>query len=176
MYKIIVLILLTIISAEANSLQLISGQINAHTEVFGDRKINPNTKDIKSKLTIEESINSIKGEINIKSISLSSNNKDRDEEMYKTLNVKVNKDISFNVINITKKKKKYVINGTLTLNAIQKELTSKVLIEDKNNQLTLNGKFSIYLTDFDMKPPTLLFLTVRNKIDITYALIYSKEK
>jgi hypothetical protein len=42
------------------------------------------------------------------------------------------------------------------------------MIYRQNKQLLLNGEFSFNLTDFSLEPPTMMFLTVRNQIDIFY--------
>lgn len=175
MFKLL-LILLTIISLNAKNLPLSSGQILAHTQMFGDSKINPSTNEIHSNLIIENKIESIRGNIFIKTVSLISDKKDRDKDMYKLLNSDLFPEISFKIEKITNvKEDMFTIFGNLTLNGITKNIYSKCSVVDKDNLLNLNGKFSINLTDFNMEPPTLLFLKVRNQIDISYNLIYIKE-
>ena len=167
MFK-IALFLIFSLGAFANDLSIIKGEIKAHTEVFGDSEINPQTTNLKSLLTINDKVESIKGEIFFDTLSLVSSKKDRDENMYKLLSSEVHKVISFSIKNIVKNETNYDINGVLSLNGVKKEITVKSDINEQNNQIVMVGGFSFNLTDFNLEPPTLLFLTVRNQIDINY--------
>lgn len=175
MHKLILIILLSIFSF-ANNLTLEKGEIQAHTEIFGDSKIDPRTEDIISTLIIEQNIESIKGKIFFNSLSLISDNLDRDKHMYKLLNIKTNPSITFEIKSIQELDTNYQINGFLTLNGVKKEISTIVIIGEHKQLLNLRGKFSIKLTQFNMEPPTLLFLTVRDQIDINYKLSYTKGK
>jgi len=173
MYKLLILALLTI-GASAGNLGLVNGQIKAHTEIFGDSDISPISKDIKSHLTMNSDIQSIRGMISIEALSLKSSKSDRDVHMYKVLNATMNPTVSFDIQNITKAEEGYQISGTLKLNGVSKSISSNVAITNENKIFNLSGSFSVKLTDYGMEQPTLLFLTVRNKIDITYELTYNK--
>jgi polyisoprenoid-binding protein YceI len=173
MFKLLVILGL-VLGANATSINVQSGEIKAHTEVFGDSEINPTTKNVKTELTIEDSIESIKGKIYFETLSLISEKKDRDEHMYTLLNAEKFKTISFDVKSITKTSEAYEIKGALTLNGITKNIKAKINIIEQNNKITLNGGFSFNLTDFSMEPPKMLFLTVRNQIDISYNISLEK--
>jgi polyisoprenoid-binding protein YceI len=175
MRKLFLLTFLGVI-AFANNLILDQGEIIAHTEVFGDRHIDPKTQDITSTLIMNEEIESIKGEIVIKSISLISDNKDRDENMYELLNIQTHPLISCTIEQVKKKESNYELSGTLTLNGITNKFTSLAIINESAKRVDLTGKFSITLTNFGLKPPVLIFLTVRDQIDINYNLAYTKGK
>lgn len=175
MFKILLILGLGL-AAMASTLNIQKGEITAHTEVFGDSQINPTTKEVNAFLTIENNIESIQGKIYFDSISLISQKKDRDENMYELLNVEKYKTISFNITSIVKNETNYDINGILTLNGISKNITSKSVISDENAVVLLNGGFSFNLTDFGLEPPKLLFLTVRNQIDISYNIELNKVK
>lgn len=168
------LIILFSIFALANNLVLENGDISAHTEVFGDREIDPKTRDITSILSMEKSIESIKGDIVIKSLSLKSDDKDRDENMYELLNIKTHPEISYTIEQVQKKGDKYKISGTLLLNGIKNKFTSLAIINESKKRVDITGSFSFKLTQFKLKPPVLIFLTVRDQIDINYNLAYTK--
>lgn len=175
MHKLIILVIVAIFSYGDN-LVLQEGEIIAHTEIFGDSEINPSTKKIDSKLTMNQNIESIKGDITIKSLSLRSDNDDRDKHMYEVLNIKINPEISFEIKTVKKTDSFYKIDGLLTLNAIKKEISSLSIITEEKNLLNLSGNFSIKLSEFNIEPPSLLFLTVRDQIDIKYNLSHTKGK
>lgn len=170
MFKVLVFLCLGIF-ANAVNFNVVSGEIMAHTEVFGDSEINPKTNEIKGDLIFDNSIESLKGKIYFKTLSLISNKKDRDSNMYELLNSEKFSTISFTISQISKYEDRYKIDGILSLNGVSKNISSLAQISLQNNQLTLNGDFSILLTNFEMSPPTLLFLTVRDQIDITYNIL-----
>lgn len=174
MYKITVLILLAL-SVNASDLIFSKGELKAHTEIFGENNINPATKQIKSNLSMQNSVDSLKGIISIKSLSLKSDNSGRDEHMYEVLNAKVHPYIKFDLKSISQTEKSYKIKGLLTINGVTNTVESSADITNTKTFLNLSGSFSINLTDFNMEPPALLFLTVRDKIDITYDLSYDKK-
>ena len=167
MFKILIILSLAIAAFAAN-LNIQKGEIIAHTEVFGDSEINQSSKSINAILTIDEKIESIKGKIYFETISLISQKEDRDKSMYELLNTDKYKTISFDIINIVKNETDYTINGFLTLNGIEKSISAKSNIQEQNSQISLEGNFSFNLTDFNLEPPSMFFLTVRNQIDINY--------
>ena len=175
MFKLLVILGL-VLGANATSINVQSGEIKAHTEVFGDSEINPTTKNVKSDLTIENGIESIKGKIYFDTLTLISEKKDRDTNMYKLLNVEKFKTISFDIKSITKNETDYEIKGALTLNGVTKNIKAKIIINQQNNEILLNGGFSFNLTDFNLEPPKMLFLTVRNQIDISYNISLNEVK
>jgi polyisoprenoid-binding protein YceI len=175
MRKLILVAILAIFSF-GNDLVLQEGQIVAHTEIFGDSEINQKTTSIESELAMGEDIESIKGNISILSVSLKSENKDRDVHMYEVLNKETHPTISFQIKSIIKIKNHYKINGILNLNNVKKEITSIVTIIETEESLNFIGSFSIKLTQFDMKPPSMFFLSVRDQIDIKYNLVYKNIK
>ena len=167
MYKLLVMLILAL-GVSANTLNIQNGEIIAHTEVFGDSQINPTTKVVKADLTMNDSIESIKGKIYFDTISLISDKKTRDEHMYELLKAEKFKTISFDIKSITKTDVDYEIKGVLTLNGVSKNIKAKISINNQNNQMLLTGGFSFNLTDFSLEPPTMMFVTVRNQIDISY--------
>lgn len=170
MFKVLMFICLGVFSY-ASSLNVVRGEVKAHTEVFGDSEINPSTIDVRGDLSKEDSIESLKGKIYFKTLSLISEKKDRDSNMYELLNVDKYNNISFNIKSISQVEDKYQINGDLTLNGVTKNISSLSTIINDEDKLKLDGNFSILLSNFGMKPPKLLFLTVRDQIDISYDLV-----
>ncbi len=175
MFKLLVILGL-VLGANATSINVQIGEIKAHTEVFGDSEINPTTKSIKGDLTIEDTIESIKGKIYFETLTLVSDKKGRDENMHELLKIEKYRTISFDIKNIVKNGNVHDINGVVTLNGVSKNITAKTTIIKDNNQVTLKGGFSFNLTDFSLEPPVMMFLTVRNQIDISYNILLSETK
>ncbi|MBU0923516.1 YceI family protein [bacterium] len=173
MYKILIILCLSL-AAIASSLSVQKADITAHTEVFGDSQINPSTKEINTFLTIQKEVESIRGKIYFDTITLISEKRDRDSNMYELLNFQKYKTISFDISSIVKNDNGYDINGDLTLNGVTKNITTKGEIINNKDAILLKGGFSINLTDFNLEPPTMFFLTVRNQIDISYNIELKK--
>lgn len=173
MSKILIILCLSL-AAIASSLNIKKGEIIAHTEVFGDSQINPSTKEINTFLTIQKEVESIRGKIYFDTITLISQKRDRDSNMYELLNFQKYKNISFDISNIVKNENGYYINGDLTLNGITKNITTNGEIINNKDAILLKGGFSFNLTDFNLEPPTMFFLTVRNQIDISYNIQLNK--
>ena len=173
MSKILIILCLSL-AAIASSLNIKKGEIIAHTEVFGDSQINPSTKEINTFLTIQKEVESIRGKIYFDTITLISQKRDRDSNMYELLNFQKYKNISFDISNIVKNENGYYINGDLTLNGITKNITTNGEIINNKDAILLKGGFSFNLKDFNLEPPTMFFLTVRNQIDISYNIQLKK--
>ena len=173
MSKILIILCLSLALNAAN-LNIQKGEIIAHTEVFGDSQISPSTKEINTFLTIQKEVESIRGKIYFDTITLISQKRDRDSNMYELLNFQKYKNISFDISNIVKNENGYYINGDLTLNGVTKNITTKGEIINNKDAILLKGGFSFNLTDFNLEPPTMFFLTVRNQIDISYNIQLKK--
>jgi polyisoprenoid-binding protein YceI len=173
MSKILIILCLSL-AAIASSLSVQKADITAHTEVFGDSQINPSTKEINTFLTIQKEVESIRGKIYFDTITLISEKRDRDSNMYELLNFQKYKTISFDISSIVKNDNGYDINGDLTLNGVTKNIITKGEIINNKDAILLKGGFSFNLTDFNLEPPTMFFLTVRNQIDISYNIQLKK--
>jgi len=171
MYKIIILAMMSI-ALNATIFSLDTGEIKAHTEIFGDGNIDPKTTLIDSQLMLESGMESLRGTISFSTISFKSENNDRDENMHESMNIKLHKSVSFYISSLKKLENSYEISGYLVLNGVKKEIKSVATIVKTTDTLTLNGTFSIKMSDFAIEPPTLLFLSVRDQVDVVYNLNY----
>ena len=170
MKKIFILLALPFLLVAGN-LELVSGKIKAHTEVMGDTTIDPSTTKISTKLTMAKSITSIKGKVYINAKSLVSDNSSRDKNMYKTLKVANFKTISYTISSIKAGTNgKYRLIGKLNFAGKTKALSLNASITKKSSNISLKSNFSIKLTNYGLTPPKILFLSVRDKIDINIEL------
>jgi polyisoprenoid-binding protein YceI len=174
MYKLI-LVALIALSLNAETFKFSNGKIEAHTEVFGDSTINPVSQYVKSQLSFDDSIESLHGTIIMNTLSLKSDNSDRDKHMYETLHSEQHPIIQVKVTSLEKIGDQYKVNAMLTLNGIEKPIESIAEVQQQEDHLILKGGFSFLLTNFDLEPPTLVFLTVRDQIDIKYNLFYLRD-
>ena len=134
MFKIILFGLFVFIgSINAKDLVLKKGEIKAHTGIFGDSNIEVISNDVRSNLTIDHDISSIKGDLSIPTLSLISENTDRDEHMYELLENNSFSVISFHINNVQQLGTKYIVNGILDFHGIKKEIASSAIIKKENN-------------------------------------------
>jgi len=161
--------------AFANALIFQTGKVMVHTSVFGDSAINPESSVITSHLKIDDNgdITTLKGVVDISLINLKSDNRARDEHMYEAINTKKYPFVIYTIKSVVLNSSGgYNINGLLNLHGITKVLNFSASIEQKGEQLTIKGETSFKMSHFGITPPKLLFLSVRDlleiKIDTTY--------
>jgi len=171
MYKKIILLAAVPFLLSAANLTLTDGEIKAHTKVFGDSNINPSTKIITVDVSMDDTIESLKGKFSIKAKDLKSSKSDRDEHMHEALEVTKYPEIIVDIQSVIKIEDAYKLDGTVTLHGVTKPLNTIAQINKNEDGLTINGSFSVNTTEHGMKPIKLLFLTVRERIDITYDLL-----
>lgn len=161
-------------SMYAKELSFKEGSIGAQTEILGDSNINPKSSQVVAKLSMDDAVESLKGDITLDLLNLKSENEKRDEHMYEALHVKAQPTTTFKLKEVKKEADGYHLLGTLTLNKQIKEIDTKAEIADQSDLLKLKGGFNIKMSDFGIEPPTLLFLSVRDEVAISYDLTLAK--
>ncbi|WP_292662243.1 YceI family protein [Nitratifractor sp.] len=167
------LTLLALVAASllsAASLHLDKGYIRAHTEVFGDSSIDPATSRVHASLSVASDPASLHGTVWIRAKDLRSDNHKRDEHMYEAMAVKKYPKIRFTIAKVRRQGSAYLIEGTLTLHGTSRRLKIPAKIVRKGKTLELRSRFRILMSDYGIQPPKLMFLTVRDAVDITVYL------
>ena len=85
MKKVSLVALALVSSLFAGNVSFDSGSIKAHTEVFGDKTIDPFTKKATSHFTMDATPSTLKGSMEISVLDLVSDNQKRDEHMQEVL-------------------------------------------------------------------------------------------
>lgn len=166
--KKISLVTLALASAlSAGSLSFDSGSIKAHTEVFGDRTIDPFTKKATSHFTMDDTPSTLKGSMEISVLDLISDNKKRDEHMQEVLESSSFPKAIFTLKEvIAKGGDGYTLKGTMTLHGVSKPSSFESTMSDEGGKLHIKATGMIKMTDFGIKPIKLMFLTVRDQLDL----------
>ncbi len=175
MKKILLSALFFALAASSAELRFVSGFVGAHTSVFGDHTIDPKSEKLQSSLTMDGDIESIKGSVAIDALSLVSDDAKRDEHMYGTLDAEKFPKINYTIQAVKKEGAGYDILGTLDLHGVQKEVHFKSSIEESSGKVKMRGESAIKMSDFSITPPTLLFLTVRDDVNLTFDAEFSAE-
>jgi len=153
------------------NLTLEDGLIKAHTEVFADASIDPSVSNIQADLSMQDNnIESIKGTLAFNIVDFNSTNSERDEHMQEMFDMKKYANISLKINNIVKKSDVYLIDGVMRMHGVTKPIEINSNIIQNSNKITIQSNFSVKVTDYGMEPPSLLFFTVRDDVDINASL------
>jgi len=171
MKKTLLFTLLFITTAFGKTLQVENGVVKAHTEVFGDSTIDPETHFLVSNLTIADDVTSIRGSIDASILKLKSDNEDRDEHMVKALESLKYPMARYEIKEILKKSRGYTINGVMEFHGVKRPLSFDSDILRHGNKVEIMAKSAIRLSDYKVKPIKLLFLTVRDRVDLNIHVV-----
>jgi len=168
MIKLSITALLLASSLSAGSLGFESGLIKAHTEVFGDSTIDPMSKKATSHLSMEGTPSTLKGSIEVSMSDLFSDNKKRDEHMQEALESSTFPKAVFDLKEVVSKGgDNYVLKGTMNLHGVSKAMNFEGTITEEGNKVRIKAQSSMKMTDFGIKPIKMMFLTVRDQVDLS---------
>jgi polyisoprenoid-binding protein YceI len=167
MKKVSLVALALITSLSAGSLSFDSGSIKAHTEVFGDKTIDPFTKKATSHFTMDDNPSTLKGSMEISVLDLMSDNKKRDEHMQEAIESSTFPKAIFTLEEVVVKGgDAYTLKGIMSLHGVSKPLSFESTMNDEGGKLHIKATSMIKMTDFGIKPIELMFLTVRDQLDL----------
>lgn len=172
MNKILISVALLSALVYGGNLKFQSGYIQAHTMVTGDSTIDPIFHSATSKLSMSDKIETLKGSIEVNIKNFASDNSERDSHMQETLNSSSFPHASYTISDVTANGgDKYTLKGTLNLHGVSKPLSFDSTITNANKTVHIKAKSKINMTDYGIKQPKLLFLTVRNQVDLTVDML-----
>ncbi len=157
------------------NLAYVEGSVKAHTEVFGDSSIDPQTSSIVSHLSMDEGITSIMGTVEVSMTDLASDNSSRDENMQETIESNLFPTALYNLSAVTEEEGGYLINGTLEFHGVKHPFVIVADILKEGKQVKIKGQSAFLMSDYGVEPPVLLFLTVRDKVDIMIDVTLKEE-
>lgn len=175
MKKSAIVMLLVIVSAWGGSLGFESGVIKTHTEVFGDSKIDPVFKKMQSHLRMEDSPASLRGIIELSMSDFVSDNPQRDEHMHKAMESDRFPKAEFEIREtIPQGGDNYLLRGTMTLHGVCKPISLAGSVAEEGNTVRVNARGEIRMSDFGIKPPGVLFLRVRDQVDLSVDVVLKR--
>ncbi|KYJ85845.1 YceI family protein [Sulfurovum riftiae] len=175
MKKIFIFTLVAASSLFANTLVVTNGSVKAHTEVFGDSTIDPSTKSITSHLQMDDTIESLKGSVDVSVRKLKSDNETRDEHMVEALESNKYPVAHYTFGKVSKTASGYTIDGILKFHNVERPLKINARIIDNGNSIEIKGKGKFKLSSYNVKPIRLLLLTVRDRIDLNIDVKFKKQ-
>ncbi len=162
-------------SMVAGNLSFESGVIKAHTEVFGDKTIDPMSKKATSHLSMESNPSTLKGIIDVSIADLFSDNKKRDEHMQEALESPDFPKVSVDIKEVVAKGgDHYTLKGAMTLHGVTKPISFDGTIADESGKVHIKATSAIKMTDFGIKPIKMVFLTVRDQVDLNVDVVLKR--
>lgn len=162
-------------SVYAGNLGFESGTIKAHTEVFGDSSIDPVFKKAHSKLMMEAEPASLRGSIEVAITDFISDNKKRDASMYETMESDQFPKASFEIKEmIPKGGDSYTLKGTMSLHGVSRPMSFEGSVAEEGNKVRIKAKSVMKMSDFGIKPPKMVFLTVRDQVDLAVDVVLKR--
>jgi polyisoprenoid-binding protein YceI len=162
----------------AGNLALQEGFVAAHTEMVMDKTIDPLNNRLRTDLNIDsDDISSLKGTITVEMDFFSSDNSDRDKEMYKTLDSSAFPLATYTISTVSKSEgeNSYTLSGVLDFHGLKRELDFDAEITFENNTLTINATSMILMSDFAVEIPCMMFMCVRDQIDLFAKAVLLKQ-
>lgn len=164
----ILLFLLISFPLLATDLILKDGYVAAHTEMMMST-IEPINNYLQADIRIQgNDITSIEGKFWVEMKLFTSDDADRDKNMYESVEADKYKLATFAISSVVKtdEKDNYTIDGVLSFHGVDKPLTANAKISSVDGSLTIEASSKILVSDFGIEPPCLIFMCVRDQIDL----------
>ncbi len=118
----------------------------------------------------------IQSAVSVKISSFDSKNANRDSHTMEVTNALKYPNVTFISKSIIAKKNNYQVNGLLTFHGITKKISFSVVVNSTKKEIEVSGKFSIKMTDFGIKPPSLMGMATKDEIKISFNVFFRKDK
>lgn len=175
MIKVSIAALLFVSSLYAGNLSFEAGTIKAHTEVFGDSSIDPVFKKATSYLSMGDSITSLKGTIEVSIADFISDNAKRDSNMRESMESDKFPKASFEVKEvISKGGENVVLKGVMSIHGVSKPFSFEGSVSEEGSKVRIKAKSSMKMSDYGITPPKMVFLTVRDQVDLNVDVVLKR--
>ena len=132
------------------------------------------SKDIQGIVEInKEDLTKSNVDLYVPVFSFDSKNSNRDSNMLDVVEEYYYPYVRFLSTGIEKNENGFIVIGNLSFHGITKEFTIPVSLKKEENVIYVESDFSIMLTDFKIKRPSLLTVKIRNQVDIKVYLVGS---
>lgn len=170
-----ILAILLCAAAVAAPLSFESGVIKGHTEVFGNSNIDPMFTKARSHLDMEQSPLTLRGSIDVSISDFISDCKKCDEHMYETLESAVFPKAVFEIKEVVAKGEgNYLLKGGMNLHGVTKPMIFEGSIAAEGNKVRIKANSSMKMSDFGIKPPKMVFVTVRDQVDVSADIVLKR--
>lgn len=166
------LLVLPLFSAQ---LHFKEGFVAAHTEMALDSTIDPMATQMQTAVAMEDGVTTLKGEVRVAMIDFISDNKKRDEHMYETVESSKFSDAVYDIESVKKETDgSYTIDGKMKLHGVERPLSFKGEIVDDGSTVSISLKSAFNMTDFNIEAPCLMFMCVREDVDLFVKTVFTR--
>lgn len=168
-------VILLAASVCGGNLNFESGAIKAHTEVFGDSSIDPVANRATSRLSMETTPSTLKGTIEVFMSDLISDNKKRDVHMHESLESTSFPKALFEVKEVVAKGgDHYTLKGMMNLHGVVKPMSFDGSVTEEGGKIRIKVASTLKMSDFGIKPIKMMFLTVRDQVDLNVDVVLKR--
>ena len=82
----------------------------------------------------------------------------------------------FNVLNLTENVITHEITGNLTIKGVAKKIKTIAEISKVDNQIKIKSNFAVFLSDFGIKVPKIVFKKIDEEVKISLNFTYDKKQ
>ena len=82
----------------------------------------------------------------------------------------------FNVLNLTENVITHEITGNLTIKGVAKKIKTIAEISKLDNQIKIKSNFSVFLSDFGIKVPKIVFKKIDEEVKINLNFVYERKQ
>ena len=164
----IIVLIILLSSLSAQTFEIKEGQINYYGTHFLHDWVGV-SNDLNGKVFIANDQSDHFVELNVPLRSFNSNNSNRDSNMLIATEALDYPKIEFKSTNINIFQDSVIVEGELTFHGVLRKIKSTAKF-DVSNGFSAKGSFDINLTDFDIEPPSLMFIEIDNTIKIEYLI------
>jgi polyisoprenoid-binding protein YceI len=131
------------------------------------------SKDVTSVILTDEDRNLISQvAVLVKISSFDSKNANRDSHVMEVTEALTYPTISFNSTLIKQENNKLTVTGTLKFHDISQPITFEAEKNTANNKAEITGHFTVQMTQFNIKPPSLMGAATDDEIKLAFKVIY----
>ena len=104
-----------------------------------------------------------------------SDNTKRDASMYETMESVRFPKASFEIKeSVAKGGNTYLLKGTMNLHGVSRAMNFEGSIAEEEGKVRIKAKSIMKMTDFGIKPPKMVFLTVRDQVDLSVDVVLKR--
>jgi polyisoprenoid-binding protein YceI len=138
-------------------------------------KVHGVTRDFACTVELAEDTASSKVQVSAQVKTFDSGNSNRDDHALEAVKARKHPVVSFASDSVRKDGAAWRIHGTLTFAGKTRPVHFAVTEKKEPGKVRIAGGFSVKLTDFGVKPPSLMFISAEDKLDIAFDLVAKDE-
>lgn len=138
-------------------------------------KVHGVSKDFSCAVDLADDTASSKVSVSAQVKTFNSGNPNRDDHAMEAIKARKHPTVGFASDSVRKEGPAWRIHGKLTFAGQTRPVHFTVTEKKEPGKVRVAGAFTVKLTDFGVKPPSLLFISAEDKLDIRFDLVAKDE-